>query len=54
MHLMWKWEDYLTKQLPVMFQPDAPAALLESIASLHIGKQSPTLAITPEDWYYVR
>jgi peptide/nickel transport system substrate-binding protein len=54
MHLMWKWQDYLTKQLPVMFQPDAPAALLESVASLHIGKQSPTLAINPEEWYYVR
>lgn len=54
MHLMWKWENYLTKQLPVMFQPDAPAALVESIDNLHIGTQSPTLAINPEDWYYLR
>ena len=53
MRLMWKWEDYLTKQLPVVFQPDAPQALVESIDSLHIGKQSPTLAINPEDWYFV-
>lgn len=54
MHLMWQWEDYLTTQLPVVFQPDAPAALVESISNLHIGTQSPTLAINPEEWYYLR
>jgi peptide/nickel transport system substrate-binding protein len=54
MHLMWKWENYLTKQLPVVFQPDAPAALVESISNLHIGTQSPTLAINPEEWYFLR
>ncbi len=53
-HVMWKWENYLTKQLPVVYQPDAPSSLLESIDSLHIGTQSPTLAINPEDWYFVR
>jgi hypothetical protein len=53
MHFMWKWENYLTAQLPVVFQPDAPAALVESIDSLHIGTQSPTLAINPEYWYFV-
>jgi peptide/nickel transport system substrate-binding protein len=53
-HLMWKWETYLTKQLPVVFQPDAPAALVESIKSLHIGKQNPTLALNPEQWYFLR
>ncbi len=52
--LMYKWQDYLTKQLPVVFQPDAPAALVESINNLHIGTQSPTLAINPEEWYYLR
>jgi len=52
--LMWQWENYLTTQLPVMFQPDAPAQLIETIDSLHIGPQSPTLAINPEDWYFVR
>jgi len=51
---MWQWEDYLTTQLPVVFQPDAPAALVESISNLHIGTQSPTLAINPEEWYYLR
>ncbi len=46
---MYKWQDYLTKQVPVVFQPDAPAALVESINNLQIGKQSPTLALTPEE-----
>jgi peptide/nickel transport system substrate-binding protein len=54
MHLMYAWQDYLTKQVPVVFQPDAPAALVESISNLHIGKQSPTLAINPEEWYFLR
>lgn len=54
MHLMWKWQNYLTTQLPVMLQPDAPSALVESIDNLHIGTQSPTLAITPEDWYFTQ
>jgi peptide/nickel transport system substrate-binding protein len=52
--LMYKWQDYLTKQLPVVFQPDAPRALVESVKNLHIGTQSPTLAINPEEWYFLR
>jgi peptide/nickel transport system substrate-binding protein len=52
--LMWKWEDFLTPQLPVVLQPDAPYQLVESINNLRIGPQSSTLAITPEAWYYVR
>lgn len=51
---MYAWQDYLTSQLPVVYQPTAPASLIESVDNLKIGKQSPTLAITPEDWYYVR
>jgi peptide/nickel transport system substrate-binding protein len=54
LHLMWQWQNYLTRQLPVVFQPDAPAALVESINNLHIGTQSPTMAINPEQWYYLR
>jgi peptide/nickel transport system substrate-binding protein len=50
---MYSWQDWLTQKLPVVLQPTAPAYLLESINSLHIGSQSPTLALTPEDWYYV-
>jgi peptide/nickel transport system substrate-binding protein len=51
---MWKWENYLTTQLPVGLQPNGVSALVESIGSLHIGTQSSTLSINPEEWYYVR
>jgi len=51
---MYKWQDWLAPQVPVLLQPTAPAALFESIDNLRIGTQSPTLALTPEDWYYVR
>ena len=51
---MYKWQDWLTQRLPVVYQPTAPAYLIESIDNLKIGTQSPTLALTPETWYYVR
>lgn len=54
LHLIWEWQNYLTRQLPVVFQPDAAAALVESINNLYIGTQSPTMAINPEQWYYLR
>lgn len=51
---MYAWQDWLTPQVPVVYQPTAPAFLIESIDNLKIGTQSPTLALTPENWYYVR
>ena len=51
---MWAWENYLRPRLPIVMQPLAPSALVESINNLRIGVQSPTLALTPEDWYYVK
>jgi peptide/nickel transport system substrate-binding protein len=51
---MYKWEEFLTPQLPVMLQPEAPYALMENINNLHIGPQSPTITMTPETWYYMR
>jgi peptide/nickel transport system substrate-binding protein len=51
---MWTWQNYLAQQLPVVMQPLAPAALVESRDDLRIGTLSPTLTIMPEDWYYVR
>jgi peptide/nickel transport system substrate-binding protein len=53
LNAMYRWEEWLTPQLPVIYQPSAPAYLIESINSLCIGTQNPTLALTPEDWYYV-
>jgi peptide/nickel transport system substrate-binding protein len=51
---MWRWEDYLTKQLPVVLMPAVPASLIEAIDSIRIGPQSPTLTVTPEFWYFVK
>jgi peptide/nickel transport system substrate-binding protein len=51
---MYNWEAYLTPKLPVMLQPEAPSALMETIYDLHIGPQPPTLTLTPETWYFMR
>jgi peptide/nickel transport system substrate-binding protein len=48
---MYKWEDYLAQQLPVVYQPDTPQ-LIETINGLDIGPQNSALSITPEDWVY--
>jgi peptide/nickel transport system substrate-binding protein len=50
---MWAWENYLSPDLPVVYEPNVPT-LVESVASLHIGVQAPTLNINPEDWYYLK
>jgi peptide/nickel transport system substrate-binding protein len=48
---MYKWQDYLAGQLPVVYQPNT-AILTESINGLSIGPQNTALTITPEMWYY--
>ena len=50
---MWTWENYLSPDLPVVYEPNVPT-LVESVANLHIGVQAPTLNINPEDWYYLK
>jgi peptide/nickel transport system substrate-binding protein len=50
---MYTWEDFLAKQLPVVWSPNV-ATLDESVDNLFIGPQSPTLSINPEDWYYLK
>jgi peptide/nickel transport system substrate-binding protein len=52
---MYEWQDYLAAQLPVLWQPDADYQLTEVTDNLRgVTPQSPTLSITPEDWYYVK
>jgi peptide/nickel transport system substrate-binding protein len=50
---MYTWQDYLAKQLPVVWTPNV-ATLVESASDLYIGPQAPTLLINPEDWYYLK
>jgi peptide/nickel transport system substrate-binding protein len=48
-----QWENYLSPQLPVVYEPNV-ATLVETVDNLHIGVQDPTLTINPEDWYYLK
>jgi peptide/nickel transport system substrate-binding protein len=48
---MYNWQNYLSKQLPVVYEPDV-ATLVEAIKGLNIGPQNSASMITPEDWYY--
>ncbi|HEY2076574.1 MAG TPA: ABC transporter substrate-binding protein, partial [Streptosporangiaceae bacterium] len=50
---MHNWDDYLTTQLPVVYEPDQ-ATLVETIKGLDIGVQNSTGTITPEDWHYLK
>jgi peptide/nickel transport system substrate-binding protein len=50
---MYKWQNYLSAQLPVVYEPNVPT-LVESVQNLIIGVQAPTLNINPEDWYYLK
>lgn len=48
---MYNWENYLAKQLPVVYMPNVPS-LVETIKGLDIGPQNSALMITPEMWFY--
>jgi peptide/nickel transport system substrate-binding protein len=51
---MYQWQDYLAPQLPVEYQPNAAYTLTEVANNLKGAlPQSPTLSITPENWYFV-
>jgi peptide/nickel transport system substrate-binding protein len=55
LQLFYNWQDYLAPQLPVMYQPNAAYTLTEVANNLKgYFPQSPTLSITPEDWYFVK
>jgi peptide/nickel transport system substrate-binding protein len=53
--VFYKWQNYLAPQLPVIYQPNAAYTLTEVSNSLKgYFPQSPTLSLTPEDWYFVK
>jgi peptide/nickel transport system substrate-binding protein len=52
---MYNWQDYLSAQLPVIWQPNADYQLTEVADNLKgVTPQSPTLSINPENWYFVK
>lgn len=53
--IMYTWQNYLAKQLPVMFQPNGVYSLTEIVNNLRgVTPQSPTLTFNPENWYFVK
>jgi peptide/nickel transport system substrate-binding protein len=52
---MYSWQDYLSAQLPMIWQPQADYQLNEIAGNLKgVTPVSPTLSITPENWYFVK
>jgi hypothetical protein len=52
---MYNWQDYLSPQLPVIWQPNADYQLTEIASNLKgVTPQSTTLSINPENWYFVK
>jgi peptide/nickel transport system substrate-binding protein len=52
---MYTWQDYLSAQLPMIWQPQADYQLTEIAGNLRgVTPQSPTLSINPENWYFVK
>jgi peptide/nickel transport system substrate-binding protein len=52
---MYSWQDYLSVQLPVIWQPNGVYELTEVDTSLRgVIPQSSTLNINPENWYFVK
>jgi peptide/nickel transport system substrate-binding protein len=55
MSAMYNWQDYLSTQLPVVWQPNGAYQLTEVANNLRgVLPQSTTLGINPEDWYFVK
>jgi peptide/nickel transport system substrate-binding protein len=52
---MYNWQDYLSVQLPVIWQPNGAYSLTEVANNLRgVLPQSTTLGINPENWYFVK
>ncbi len=52
---MYNWEDFLSGQIPVIWQPEGDFQLNEIASNLKGATPlSPTLSINPENWYFVK
>jgi peptide/nickel transport system substrate-binding protein len=52
---LYNWEDYLSAQLPVIWQPNGDYQLTEVVNNLKgVTPQSTTLSINPENWYFTK
>ena len=52
---MYTWQNYLSKQVPVVWQPNGAYQLTEVVSNLKgVTPQTPTLNLNPENWYFVK
>jgi peptide/nickel transport system substrate-binding protein len=52
---MYSWQNYLSAQLPYIWQPESDYQLTEVTDNLKgVTPQSTTLSINPENWYFVK
>ena len=52
---MYNWQNYLSAQLPFVWQPNADYQLTEIANNLRgVTPQSTTLSINPENWYFTK
>jgi peptide/nickel transport system substrate-binding protein len=52
---LFTWQDYLSQQLPFIWQPNGAYSLTEVTNSLRgVLPQSSTLGINPENWFFVK
>jgi hypothetical protein len=52
---MYSWQDYLSAQLPMIWQPNADYQLNEIADNLKgVTPLSTTLSINPENWYFTK
>ena len=55
LQILYNWQDYLAKQLPVQWQPNGPYQISEVSNNLKgVLPQNPTLTINPENWYFTK
>ncbi len=55
LQVRYNWQDYLAKQLPLEWQPNAPYQVTEVSSNLRgVLPQNPTLTIYPENWVFVK
>jgi hypothetical protein len=53
--MYYSWQDFLSAQLPMIWQPQADCQLNEIASKLKgVYPLSPTLSINPENWYFVK
>ena len=52
---LYSWQNYVTSQLPFIWQPNAAYELSEVAGNLRgVLPQNPTGQLNPEDWYFVK